>query len=232
MNKLYWGKRKRINNSEEEQEEEPSKKAKSSPYNGLDDSSGISTNNNHIYFYCSVNKKNCKKLNIALKNIAQEIMSEPRNFVDKDKYIYLHINSFGGSVFACFSTIDTILSLPIPVVSIVEGAAASAGTLISVACNYRIIHGTSFMLIHQLSSGTWGKMADIEDEVENLQLLMKTIKDIYKKHTKLRGKQLDDILKRDMWWDADTCLEKGLVDEIRYTEDKMYEVDKNKIRLD
>jgi len=229
MNDLCWRKRKRIKYGNDEPED---KKNKSTPFNGADDISGISVNDNHIYFYCSVNKKNCKNLNIKLKKIANEIMSEPRNFIDKDKYIYLHINSNGGSIFACFSTIDTILSLPIPVVSIIEGAAASAATLISVSCSYRIVHGTSFMLIHQLSSGMWGKMDKLEDEVDNLQLLMKTIKDIYKKNTKLRGKQLDDILKRDMWWNPDMCLEKGLVDEIRYNEDKMYKVNKDKIRLD
>ena len=92
------------------------------------------------------------------------------------KPIYLHINSFGGSVFSAFSVIDTIKNLRIPVVSIIEGAAASAATLISVACDYRIIYETSYMLIHQLSSGSWGKMSELEDEMENLKELMNAIR--------------------------------------------------------
>ena len=108
MNDLCWRKRKRIRNGDNEPEDK--KKKKTDPFNGCDDTSGVSVNDNHIYFYCSVNKKNCKNLNIKLKKIANEIMSESRNFIDKDKYIYLHINSYGGGVFASFSTIDTISS--------------------------------------------------------------------------------------------------------------------------
>ena len=70
----------------------------------------------------------------------------------------------GGSVFAGLSIIDTIISNPIPVVSIVEGSAASAATLISVVCSERQIRPNSFMLIHQMSSGFWGKMEEIKDE--------------------------------------------------------------------
>ena len=37
------------------------------------------------------------------------------------------------------------------------------------------------MLIHQLSSGSWGKMNELEEEMENLKELMNSIKTIYKK---------------------------------------------------
>ena len=123
----------------DEKEEETSKKSKDESWMGLSDTSSLETYRNHIYFYCSVNKKTCLKLNVELKKIAQNIVDNGKNLLNKDKYIYLHINSFGGSVFAAFSTIDTILNLPVPVVSIIEGAAASAATMISVMCNYRII---------------------------------------------------------------------------------------------
>ena len=43
---------------------------------------------------------------------------------------------------------------------------------------------------------------------------MKKIKEIYEKHTKIPKNKLDDILKHDLWWDAETCLQYGLVDEI------------------
>ena len=52
------------------------------------------------------------------------------------------------------------------------------------------------MLIHQLSSQTWGKMDELEDEMKNLQQLMNKIKDIYK--AELKGSELDEILKHDV----------------------------------
>ena len=44
--------------------------------------------------------------------------------------------------------------------------------------------------------------------------MMKTIKNVYKKYTKLPMKKLDEILKHDLMWDAETCLGYGLIDEI------------------
>jgi ATP-dependent protease ClpP protease subunit len=44
---------------------------------------------------------------------------------------------------------------------------------------------------------------------------MDTIKAIYKAHTKVPMKKLDEILKHDLWFDANKCLQLGLVDEIK-----------------
>ena len=70
------------------------------------------------------------------------------------------------------------------------------------------------MLVHQLSGHMWGKYQEMEDDMENSKMLMNKIKDIYKKHTKIPKNKLDEILKRDIWWDAQQCLEYGMIDEI------------------
>ena len=162
-------------------------------------------------------------LNIEIRKVANDIMSNRNNFKNLDTYIYIHINSFGGSVFAAMSTIDTIINCPIPVVTIIEGAAASAATLISVVADHRIITRNSFMLIHQLSSMTWGKMEDLEEEMGNLRKLMNRIKKIYTDKTQLKGSELDEILKHDIWWESKKCLEVGLVDKI-IDNDKFYKI--------
>ena len=76
------------------------------------------------------------------------------------------------------------------------------------------MHRHSYMLIHQLSSGMWGKYEELKDDMENNENLMKVIKDIYIKHTNIPKRELDKILKHDLWWDAKTCLKYGLIDEI------------------
>ena len=48
----------------------------------------------------------------------------------------------------------------------------------------------------------------------NNDLLMKTIKDIYVKYTKIPQKELAKMLKHDLWWTAKTRLKYGLIDEI------------------
>jgi ATP-dependent protease ClpP protease subunit len=70
------------------------------------------------------------------------------------------------------------------------------------------------MLIHQLSSGVYGKFSEMEDEIYNCTNLMKLLKDFYKKNTKMPMKKLDELLKKDIWLNAEECVLYGLVDEI------------------
>ena len=86
------------------------------------------------------------------------------------------------------------------------------------------------MLIHQLSSMSWGKMDELEDEMENLKELMRRIKLIYKNKTKIDKKNLDEILKHDLWWDAKKCLKMGLVDKIVENK-KMYDFKKENLEF-
>ena len=71
-----------------------------------------------------------------------------------------------------------------------------------------------WMLIHQISGGSWGTFENMKDNMKNFENLMKSLKDIFDKYCKIPKKELDDILQRDIWWDAETCLKYGLVDEI------------------
>jgi len=50
--------------------------------------------------------------------------------------------------------------------------------------------------------------------MKNLKGFMKVIKGIYEQHTKLPSKKLDEILKHDIWFTAQECLDYGLVDKI------------------
>ena len=214
-------------NSDDKNEKSDKNSKKSDDYYNESSSDKVEVHSykNHIYFYCSVTKKSCLQLNMELYEIAQGIISNGKNHLDKNKFIYIHINSFGGSVFAALSVIDTIKSLPVPTVSIIEGGAASAATMISVSCTYRIMRENSFMLIHQLSSSCWGKMNDLEEEMQNLKKLMKKIKSIYKGRTKLQESELGEILKHDFWWDCKKCLSSGLVDEIKESPEMIYQID-------
>ena len=79
------------------------------------------------------------------------------------------------------------------------------------------INKNSFMLIHQLSSGFWGKMSEIEDEYKNLQTITNIIKNIYNENCNLPktgNYSLTNILKHDLWLPSKKCLDLGLVDII------------------
>ena len=170
--------------------------------------------NNHIYFYSEIDRTTILKF-IKLINEAEEycIITALKLRIDLLP-IYLHIYSNGGYLYSAFSCIDVIESCKVPVYSVIEGATASAGTLISVVCKRRFIRPSSHMLIHQLSSECWGKMMEIEDEYTHLKELMEKITDIYVKHSKITRNKLKSLLEHDLWLDANKSLSYGLVDEL------------------
>ena len=179
------------------------------------DDSKVSSEYNKIYFYSGVTRQDNLQLNKLLLNTGQKMESIRLCYqLPEPPKVYLHINSYGGSVFAGFSSVDYIKNCPAPVVSIIDGCAASAATIMSVVAKERYIHEHSFMLIHQISSGMWGKFEDMKDDMKNNELLMKKIIGIYQENTKIPKSKIAQILKRDLWWDAKTCLKYGLVDDI------------------
>jgi ATP-dependent Clp protease, protease subunit len=186
---------------------------------GDDSSSTISplkTESNHIYFYSEIDHKPCLELNKALQEKADELLAmSMKNDFGKPK-IYLHINSYGGSIFAGISSMDTIIRLrdKVDIITIAEGGIASAGTFLTIVGTERWMTSNSFMLIHQLSSSTWGKYRELKDDMQNCDRLMEMIKAAYKKYTKVPDSEIDQVLDRDLWWTAEKCLEVGLIDKI------------------
>ena len=170
--------------------------------------------NNRIYFYSNVETKNVLGLNKTIRELGAEIQHSAAVLESQPASIFLHVNSHGGDLFAGLAAMDEIRKSKVPIISIVDGCAASAATLMTIAANKRQINKHAHMLIHQLSSGMWGKYKEMKDEIENVDNMMNTIRGIYMEYTKIPKKKLDEILEHDLWFDAETCLKYGLADEI------------------
>ena len=184
----------------------------------------IFSENNHVYFYTAVTNDSIlslqKVITKVVKTLNQQI-EETRSMglTATLSPIYLHINSQGGSIFACFAFLDFLTQIKLQnknlkVYSVVEGRAASAGSLMSVVCDKRFIGQNSYILIHQLSAGTFGKYYEMKDSMKNYDSFMKKIKEIYLKFTKIPAKELDKILEHDLYFDAKLCLKYNLVDHL------------------
>jgi len=202
MNEKYWGEKKipAIKNVVQPNDNKPEKH--------------ISVHENKIYYYASVNRESAVELNKKIGEIESKSLTLSNTLDIDPPVLKILINSGGGSITAGISSMDTILRCKVPVHTYVDGFAASAATFLSIVGNYRFMSRNSYMLIHQLSSNFWGTYANFEDEKQNLDLMMKTIKDVYKKYTKVPMKKIDEILKHDLMWDAETCKSLGLIDEI------------------
>lgn len=182
--------------------------------NGGADVGEVKAVGSHIYFYSSVDAKSILMLNQLLKEVEVDLLTQGIENDSKPNPLKLHIHSYGGSIFAGIAAMDTISNLRVDVHTIVDGAAASAATFLSVSGKRRFINPNAQMLIHQLSSGAYGKYEEIKDEVKNLDNLMDMIRRTYQEKTRVPHDKLDEILKHDIWFPSEKCLEYGLVDEI------------------
>ena len=178
-----------------------------------DDYNTVDTQDNKIFFYSGVSRPKVLKLNRAIDTLnTTSAMRKASHGIDIP--IRIHINSYGGSVFAGLAAVDYIKTSKAEVHTIIDGCAASAATLMSVVADKRYMHRNACMLIHQLSGAMWGKFAAMKDDMQNSEMLMEKIKKIYREHTRIPDDVLDNILEHDLWWEAEKCLEYGLIDAI------------------
>ena len=199
MRKVFWG-------AEEAPNDSGSNSGSSKDTSGM-----VNTVGNRIYFYSGVATAPILDLNKALMELSGKLLGE---FGEDAPPIRLHINSLGGYIYDAMAGVDAIDRCPVPVYTVIEGVAASAATLMSVHGAKRYITKNSYMLIHQLSSVLWGKYEELKDDMENSKVFMERIRKIYKDYTEVPDDKLNEILKHDLWWDAEQCLEYKLVDEI------------------
>jgi len=193
------------------------KQSKNDDDDSEDEKTDVKMVDNHIWFNADVTNESIQRLiyEIHIKNIAlQKIKNKFTNFDITPKPIFLHINSYGGDLFESMAGIDAILNSEIPIHTIIEGTAASAATLLSIVGKKRYITKHSYMLIHQLSGSMWGTMAELEDDHTNNQALMDRLYKLYMEYSNLTKSKLKKLLKKDIWWDAEKCIEVGLVDGI------------------
>lgn len=176
-------------------------------------SRGVSTLFNNIYFYDDINMDSCLSFNRELKKLYTDILHTNISY-GCDIHINLYINTLGGEIFSTMSMVDAMRVSPVPIHTIIDGIAASGGSIMSIHGNKRFITKNSYILIHQLSTFNYGTYEAAKDDMHNNDKFMMQIKNMYKKKSKMSMKQINEILKHDLYLNADEALELGLVDEI------------------
>lgn len=170
---------------------------------------------NKIYFYTDISKDTILTLNKQIDSVTKQMKIVQLTYdLISPPPIEIHICSDGGDVFAAMSSVDKINNNAVPIYTYIEGVAASAATLLSVCGHKRFISKNSVMLIHSVSSGLWGNYMAFKEELQNLDLIMTLIKSVYLKKSKFKEKELDEVLKHDLFMNSSKCLKMGLVDII------------------
>ena len=128
--------------------------------------------------------------------------------------INIMINSYGGAVFSLFAILDAIKSIKSPVNTICLGEADSCGAVLLSAGVNRYIGENSRTMIHEVSTFTWGKISEIEEQVELTKEINDNLIGILSENTGVDHAKLANIMKKDTFLDAAGSVKLGLVDEI------------------
>lgn len=133
-----------------------------------------------------------------------------------DKALMMYINSPGGSVTAGLAIYDTMQYIRSEVHTVGMGQAASMGSLLlaggSPGCRKALPHAS--IMLHQPSGGAQGMASDIEIRAQEILRLRAKLNRLYVHHTGQELKEIERVMDRDYFMDAQQALEFGIVDEL------------------
>ena len=169
---------------------------------------------NEIYFHADVDTDSVCFLFKLLREVERDLIVKSTEVPGFKPEIRLYIHSNGGDMFAGFGAHDQLKQMRVPVTTIADGICASAATFILMGGHTRLIKKRSYVLIHQLSSQTWGKFNDMKEEVKNCEKFMEMAKDMYEEHCDIPEKKFKTFMKKDVYIDAKECIKWKIVDGI------------------
>jgi ATP-dependent Clp protease, protease subunit len=135
---------------------------------------------------------------------------------DPKKDIFFYINSPGGSVYAALAIIDTMEFVTNDIQTVGIGIQASAAALLlgngTKGKRFMLPNATS--MIHQPSSGTEGKVTDMEIDLKEGLRLKKRLNEIMAANTGQKIEKVVADMERDYWMTADESKKYGLIDKV------------------
>ena len=135
---------------------------------------------------------------------------------DREKDIWLYINSPGGSVTAGMAIYDTMQFVTPDVGTICMGMGASMGQflLCAGAAGKRFALPHARILMHQPLGGVQGQAADIAIQAEQMAYTKKLMAERIAFHTGQTFEQISKDSDRDRWFTAEEAKDYGIIDRV------------------
>ncbi len=137
-------------------------------------------------------------------------------YVDPQADISLYINSPGGSVYDGMAIYDTMNFIKPDVATYGIGLQASMGAFLlsSGAKGKRFCLPHAKVMIHQPSSGTHGKVTDMEIDMKETLEVKEMLAKIMAKNTGQKLTKVKSDMERDYWMTPDEAVKYRLIDKV------------------
>ncbi|HEV2402887.1 MAG TPA: ATP-dependent Clp protease proteolytic subunit [Candidatus Saccharimonadales bacterium] len=135
---------------------------------------------------------------------------------DARKDIFFYINSPGGSVYDALAIYDTMRYVTNDIQTVGIGVQASAASVLlsSGTKGKRYALPNATIMIHQPSSGTQGKVTDMEIDLQESLRVKQRLNEIMAQNT---GQKIDKIkqdMERDYWMTSEEAKRYGVIDQV------------------
>jgi ATP-dependent Clp protease protease subunit len=135
---------------------------------------------------------------------------------DREKDIWLYINSPGGSVTAGMALYDTMQFVSCDVATVCMGLGASMGQFLLTAGapekRYCLPHAR--VMMHQPSGGVRGQASDIAIQAEQMAYIKRLMAERTALHSGQDVEQIQTDSERDRWFTAEEAKDYGLCDHV------------------
>jgi len=135
--------------------------------------------------------------------------------------VHIRLNSYGGSCNAAVRMFDDIRAYPGNVMITISGTAASAATVVAMAADRLEMTPGSLFMIHDPSTVAYGNERDMDEAKAVLHACKESILNMYGTRIRVSREDAADMMSATSWMDANEAFDKGFVDGITETPDKL-----------
>lgn len=147
-------------------------------------------------------------------DLAQELSSI------KTPKLTVRINSYGGEVSQGLGIYNLLKSFKGEVVTINDGFACSAASVIFLAGSKRIMPKSSLLMIHNAWTMAYGDSNEMRKTAEMLEKVTLPSIEIYKQSSNLTENEIKKMLDEETWISADEALAYGFATQVTEDEPK------------
>ena len=130
--------------------------------------------------------------------------------------ITVRINSPGGELYAGIAIMNRLSELGGEVVTIVDGLAASAASIILQGGKKRKVHKGSLVMVHGASCFFFGyyNRQQLKEKADQLDAANRTAIEAYAQRTGLEREEISAIMDQTAWMTGQEAIDKGFADEL------------------
>ena len=133
--------------------------------------------------------------------------------------IKVHINSYGGDVSEGLAIYNTLKNSKAEIVTICDGFACSAASVIFMAGDVRIVNEASLLMIHNPWTWAIGNADDFRKQAEDLDKIAQASVNAYMSKVNISEEELKQLLNDETWLTAQECVDMGFATVIGIDEE-------------